>query len=1059
MRYTPLAGLLLLCHHVGTVQVTIERSSRQLLVDGQRFFARGVAYTPIPVGSDYGDYLGASQAAIWTQDLELMKAMNLNAIRAYTFDSVEDHTAFLDACDERGLLVAVTLDYPEDIYSDSTARTEWKTRALDVVNRYKSHPAILLWGFGNEKNFYADTEQKRTDHWSYVSEVTDEIHQAEQAAGVWHPVCSPLMDNYLSDYFALEASYPNAVDLWCLNLYRGSSFGTELFSTYPSTLPLMITEFGADAYDQTNGQEWATDEQGNALVSLSTELRDWRAVVAGGIVFAFQDEWWKCGAVSDHDVCGGYFGGLPDGFANEEWWGVYATGAGSNPQARPAVAQLTALFGADVFEGSSSIGAEADLYALKSNPGHNVGAVDEIVTKYHSWDAGSGPDGQSVYNEVGLVRFPALTLSECSNGTATVLLTVKWISSSSLVLAYGPVADQSWPELSTTWDNFPSFDPYDRRTLTVTSDELNQAVSLSVDWWSSGTALSMWLQPDDTVAANSDENLNFFSREASSWAQPQLVVSCSYSWSASNWYIATTTTTTSAITTTTTTTTTTTSSTTTSSTSTTSSTTTAEPSTTTEPPTTTDAQAATTTATTSTDAPTTTTASDATDTTTTTTRTSTTSNEPTTDTTTTSLTTTTGTRTSTTSTTTIDSTSTTATTTVVSSTKSSSTTASVTASVTASTTSTPMEVDSAVGDVTTSSTTASTTSMSSTTTLAMLTASLTTARAADATVVTTATTSRSQSISTVGATSMTSTSAFTLGRDPTTSSDPFSSTSFHDGTELQPTTSALGEELPSTASETTSTAGTRDSSTSTLGISTIQASCKLTISNLRADQSPSDLHLHVTVALAAALELEVKRLRNVVIELLPRRLVEETEVTAIEAALGVSYEVEASSDSVKELLSKVTSLADSQSDAAGRFTRSLKQEGLEVTHIQMLDVPHVYTTVQLPEEVPAEGLQTAQIVLWFLLGVTSSAVAGCVACSLGYFFGVFQVKLQRYRYERSRSLVSSQPSDFPVSVVTAQSTIKKYRSEEDASHDVPSKTPRAATRHPTTKSIIREVLL
>lgn len=23
------------------------------------------------------------------------------------------------------------------------------------MNRYKSHPAILLWGFGNEKNFYA----------------------------------------------------------------------------------------------------------------------------------------------------------------------------------------------------------------------------------------------------------------------------------------------------------------------------------------------------------------------------------------------------------------------------------------------------------------------------------------------------------------------------------------------------------------------------------------------------------------------------------------------------------------------------------------------------------------------------------------------------------------------------------------------------------------------------------------------------------------------------------------------------------------------------------------
>ena len=30
-----------------------------------------------------------------------------------------------------------------------------------------------------------------------------------------------LQDNYLSEYFALEASYPNAVDVWCLNLYRG----------------------------------------------------------------------------------------------------------------------------------------------------------------------------------------------------------------------------------------------------------------------------------------------------------------------------------------------------------------------------------------------------------------------------------------------------------------------------------------------------------------------------------------------------------------------------------------------------------------------------------------------------------------------------------------------------------------------------------------------------------------------------------------------------------------------------------------------------------------------
>ncbi|CAL1142726.1 unnamed protein product [Cladocopium goreaui] len=302
---------------------------------------------------------------------------------------------------------------------------------------------------------------------------------------------------------------------------------------------MMITEYGADAYDNSNQREWQNDEQKDALESLALELRNWRDVVSGGIIFAFQDEWWKCGSPSDHDSCGSAFGGLPDGYANEEWWGIYSTAAGTNPQARTArgaVAPLTAFFGADVFQGSSTVSAEADLYATKYDPGHNVGAVDEIVTKYHSWTPGSGPDSHSIYNEVGLIRFPALSLSQCTDASVNILLTVKWISTSSVVLAYGPVTDNTWGELTTTWSSFPSFEPLTRRTLTVTSAETNLQVTLDVtDWWSLNSALSIWIQPDDTVAANSDQNLNFFSREASEWAQPELTVSCSYSWAADNW--------------------------------------------------------------------------------------------------------------------------------------------------------------------------------------------------------------------------------------------------------------------------------------------------------------------------------------------------------------------------------------------------------------------------------------------------------------------------------------------------------------------------------------------
>ena len=41
---------------------------------------------------------------------------------------------------------------------------------------------------------------------------------------LWSLHCSIFcsQDNYLSEYFALEATYPTAVDIWCLNLYRGA---------------------------------------------------------------------------------------------------------------------------------------------------------------------------------------------------------------------------------------------------------------------------------------------------------------------------------------------------------------------------------------------------------------------------------------------------------------------------------------------------------------------------------------------------------------------------------------------------------------------------------------------------------------------------------------------------------------------------------------------------------------------------------------------------------------------------------------------------------------------
>jgi len=1099
LRYTSLACLLLLCQQAGSVQVTVDRAQRQILVDGQRFFARGVCYTPIPVGESYGDWLGESTQSIWLRDLDLIQEMDLNLLRVYTFDSTENHLPFLDACHERGLLVAVTLDYPEGMdYSDSTSRDKWKNRALAVVEKYKHHPAILLWGFGNEKNYYADTEQKRSEHLSYVNEVTEAIHQAESTASVWHPVCSPLMDNYLSEYFALEAIYPTAVDIWCLNLYRGTSFGSSLFSTYPSTLPMMITEYGADAYDNTNQREWQNDEQTNALVSLTQELRNWRDVVAGGIIFAFQDEWWKCDAPSVHDSCGAAFGGLSDGYANEEWWGVYATEAGTNPQARVArgaVAPLAALFAADTFQGSSSISAEADLYATKYDPGHNVGAVDEIVTKYHSWTEGSGPDGHSIYNEVGLLRFPTSDLSQCNDAEATVLLTLKWISTDSVVLAYGPVSDNSWSELTTTWSSFPSYDPLNRRTLTVTSAETNQQVSLTVtDWWSVNSPLSIWIQPDDTVAANSDENVNFFSREASEWARPDLTVSCSYSWSGDNWYIATSTTTATSATSTLTT-----SKTLTTATSSTVSTTrtittmtstmitstlnTVIASTTKSVTTTMDANMdpGTTMTITSTSTSRTITSSTASDSVATTEDAATTATTIASDdtTSTTATTTTTPTTTTTTSTTTTtrntsdDNTTTTSTVTVpiddASTTKANLTNASEDAGAA----STSITSTSLGSNVSTTSKNESSDDITSTTSRIS--------------------TSSFQNSSDHSETLLESTSLSTTEMTPAVGTGRFDdvtvTSSLTTSLTLQSTTGKFGTDgttitLASTLSTSSSFGNALDAATSTLSETTsalevmIKASCRL---QLQIDRQTDDLVPLVTEALALAFQVDSSRLRNVVVEMLRRLAVEAPVSTS--STVRVSYEVVTSTTRVTEVLSKVTTLSDPTSDVSERFSESLQQEGLNVTSIQMLEVPRVQSSEgsDASNQDPTVLLEASQIIIWILSGIAIAALAGCTACSAGYLCG--------YLYARGSGKAAtpqdsweSERSEFPFCVVAAESTGRPFSpsSPKEVSFDAPvehsgmspvnatlsrksRESPggilRASAHQQSGKSVIREVLL
>ncbi|MFH0878361.1 MAG: beta-galactosidase, partial [Lentisphaerota bacterium] len=277
----------------------------------------------------------------------------MNTIRLWSWVAGRDHTDFLNKAYNNGsdpIYVIIPCEFSGEI-TNAASRTLIKSRFRNQVAAYKSYPAVLMWALGNELNsetMYGgnpDAGGNLTNFFSLVNELAAEAH-AEEGANA-HPVTVPLADeNVIETISAFNASVTN-LDVWSIQPYRGGTFGL-LFSQYAeaSSKPLVLTEFGVDAYDNAAHQEYelfGTAQQAVYTAALWDEIAVNSAVCAGGCVMEYSDEWWKgaqgysgmgCPDKTPcvHGDCGKVMAGHPDSFLNEEWLGIMRTvDNGSSP--------------------------------------------------------------------------------------------------------------------------------------------------------------------------------------------------------------------------------------------------------------------------------------------------------------------------------------------------------------------------------------------------------------------------------------------------------------------------------------------------------------------------------------------------------------------------------------------------------------------------------------------------------------------------------------------------------------------------------------------------------
>lgn len=288
---------------------TMRTSERQLKIDNEPYFIKGVCYNPVPVGQEERNF------ETLTQDIALMNEAGINTVRLYL--PVDDKAIF-DAMHQAGIKAIISFGYDHDGEFDMKSGTY-----VDYINKYKDHPAILLWEFGNEYNYHPEWFDGDLKNWYSILNETvltskriDSTHLTATAHGE------------LPDSLALAMC--TDIDIWGMNVYRWDN-PEDIFTEWEalSDKPMYLSEAGSDSYMTIRKKGYAKGEnekaQADATENILHDTFENSHICSGVAVFSFVDEWWKAGEI-DTQSAGGWApagGGVPyDGVPNEEYWGI-----------------------------------------------------------------------------------------------------------------------------------------------------------------------------------------------------------------------------------------------------------------------------------------------------------------------------------------------------------------------------------------------------------------------------------------------------------------------------------------------------------------------------------------------------------------------------------------------------------------------------------------------------------------------------------------------------------------------------------------------------------------
>lgn len=209
----------------------------------------------------------------WTFLDELVAAGG-NSIRTWGHEKI-DPVAF-DAAAARGLTVTAGLWLPHPSegfdYSDKRQVKRLIARLRSYVRRYRNHPALLLWGVGNEM----EIEGAGPDLWRTLEAVAAMVHREDPN----HPTITVLAEVTREKIDALRACCPS-IDALGVNSYASALSLPDRLKSLGWKKAHLLTEFGPPGpWGQVPVTDWGAPLEPTSTEKAEFYERAYREAVA-----------------------------------------------------------------------------------------------------------------------------------------------------------------------------------------------------------------------------------------------------------------------------------------------------------------------------------------------------------------------------------------------------------------------------------------------------------------------------------------------------------------------------------------------------------------------------------------------------------------------------------------------------------------------------------------------------------------------------------------------------------------------------------------------------------